>query len=419
MDIQKLLDERASTFEQAKELIERAEKENRSMSAEENAQYDKMNKDMDSLTDRVEKIKKQNERSSYMSESQGRVTKDSQETSIYEDYIKRSGDLTKRQAAELRATPEYREAYQKFLAFGSAGVTSDELRAMQADSAIGGGYTIAPQEMVRQLLKDVDDVAVIRQFAEVYQVTTSDSLGVPTLEKDADDADWTAELKTGSETEMEFGKRELKPYPLAKRVKLSNKLMRLSIFNAEQLVRERLAYKFGISQEKAFMTGDGVQKPLGLFVASSDGISTDRDKACGLQTKVKPDEIIDTKHMLKPQYWAGARWLFHRDILAHYRKMKDGNGQYIWQPGLQAGAPDRLLDIPYTLSEYAPKTLTSGLYVTLLGNLKYYWIADALDMQVQRLVELYAETNQTGFIGRMETDAMPVLEEAFVRVKMA
>jgi HK97 family phage major capsid protein len=74
--------------------------------------------------------------------------------------------------------------------------------------------------------------------------------------------------------------------------------------------------------------------------------------------------------------------------------------------------------MPVNMSEYAPSTMTSALYVGILGDFSQYWIADALDMQIQRLVELYAETNQTGFIGRMESDGMPVLEEAFVRVKL-
>ena len=71
------------------------------------------------------------------------------------------------------------------------------------------------------------------------------------------------------------------------------------------------------------------------------------------------------------------------------------------------------------MSEYAPNTFTTGLYVGLLGDFSHYWIADALEMTVQRLVELYAGTNQTGFIGRLETDGAPVLEEAFARVKLA
>ncbi len=87
--------------------------------------------------------------------------------------------------------------------------------------------------------------------------------------------------------------------------------------------------------------------------------------------------------------------------------------------GVRAGEPDRLLNLPVAMSENAPNTLTTGLYVGILGEFSNYWIADALDMQVQRLTELYAETNQTGFIGRMESDGMPVLAEAFVRVKLA
>jgi HK97 family phage major capsid protein len=70
------------------------------------------------------------------------------------------------------------------------------------------------------------------------------------------------------------------------------------------------------------------------------------------------------------------------------------------------------------LSEYAPNTFTSGKYVGILGDFRFYWIADALDMQIQRLVELYAETNQVGLIGRLETDGMPVLSEAFTRVTL-
>lgn len=78
-----------------------------------------------------------------------------------------------------------------------------------------------------------------------------------------------------------------------------------------------------------------------------------------------------------------------------------------------------LLGSPFNMSEYAPNTFTTGQYVGIFGDFSNYWIADALDMQVQRLVELYAATNQTGLIGRMETDGMPVLAEAFARVKLA
>lgn len=96
--------------------------------------------------------------------------------------------------------------------------------------------------------------------------------------------------------------------------------------------------------------------------------------------------------------------------------MRDSN--YIWNAGIKIGAPDTILDLSYKMSEYAPNTIGAGNYVGIIGDFSFYWIADALDMNIQRLVELYAEKNQTGFIGRLETDGMPVLAEAFVRVQL-
>jgi HK97 family phage major capsid protein len=219
---------------------------------------------------------------------------------------------------------------------------------------------------------------------------------------------------------MSFGKRELKPHPLAKSIKVSNKLLRSAAMNVEAIVQARLAYKFAVSQEKGFMTGNGVDKPLGIFTASADGVPTSRDVSAGnTTTLIKMDGLIAAKYSLKAQYQAVARWLFHRDAMKQISQLTDGQGQYLWQPSLQAGQPDRLLGLPIMMSEYVPNTFTTALYVGMLADFSWYWIADALDMQVQRLVELYAETNQTGYIGRLETDGMPVLAEAFARVKLA
>ena len=93
------------------------------------------------------------------------------------------------------------------------------------------------------------------------------------------------------------------------------------------------------------------------------------------------------------------RDLFHRDAVKQITKLKDGDGQYIWRQSVREGEPDTLLGLPMTISEWAPNTFTTGLYVGLLGDFQHYWIVDALAMQVQRLNELYAETNQVGFIG--------------------
>jgi len=274
---------------------------------------------------------------------------------------------------------------------------------------------------VNKLLKDVDNLVFIRQRATKFPLASAASMGVPTLANDISDSDWTTELATGSEdSTMSFGFRELHPHPLAKRIKLSNKLLRMSTIGVEALVRSRLAYKSAVSQEKAFMTGTGVNQPLGLFTASANGIPTSRDVSTGnTTTSLTFDGLIEAKYSLKGQYWNNADWIFHRDALKQLTKLKDGEGQYIWRESVRDGEPDRLLGRPIIMSEYAPNTFTTGLYVGLLGDYSNYWIADALDFQVQVLKELYAETNQTGYIGRLETDGMPTMSEGFARVKLA
>jgi HK97 family phage major capsid protein len=129
--------------------------------------------------------------------------------------------------------------------------------------------------------------------------------------------------------------------------------------------------------------------------------------------------LIEAKYTLKAGYWPRARWIFHRDAVKQLAKLQDDTGRYLWQNAIQLGQPDMLFGVPLFVSEYAPNTFTTGLYVGIIGDFSNYWIADALDFSTQRLNELYAATNQTGFIGRLESDGMPVLAEAFVRVKLA
>ena len=106
----------------------------------------------------------------------------------------------------------------------------------------------------------------------------------------------------------------------------------------------------------------------------------------------------------------------HRDVVAHTAKWKDEEGRYRLQASLIVGEADRIDGIPVAESEYAPNVMAPGQYVGIIGDLSYYWWADALSMEIQRLLELYAETNQIGLILRLETDGMPVLGEAFSRL---
>lgn len=311
------------------------------------------------------------------------------------------------------------KAFSNWMSKGMGGLTMEQKAVLQMDNLEGGGYLVVPEQMINELLKAVDDATPIRQIARKFRVNGAASMGVPTLDSDPSDFAWTAELGTIAEdTSMAFGKRSLTPHRLTKRILISRDLLRQAAMNPEQIVMDRLAYKFAISENKAFLTGSGAQQPLGLFTASPDGIPTSRDSVTASSTAFTADELIDIKHSLKANYWPNLKWLFHRDFLVRARKLKDGNGQYLWQPGLN-GIPNTLVDTPYVLDENAPNTFTSGNYVAIIGDFNYFWIVDSMQMEMQRLEELYAATSQVGFIGRAKLDAQPVLAEAFKRVKLA
>jgi HK97 family phage major capsid protein len=325
-----------------------------------------------------------------------------------------------RAAFGQRAAPEYRDAFRSFLRYGMNRAGS-EFRAMQMDIDTTGGFLLASEEFVAQLIKFVNNIVFVRQKATVYPVTKAESLGVPSLDTDVADPDWTGEIvAAGEDSSLTVGKRTLTPRPLSKLVKVSRTLLQRAIISPETLVSERLAYKFAVVEENAFLNGTGANQPLGVFTASDMGVTTSRDVSTdNTTTAVTADGLINAKYSLKVQYWPKAEWIFNRTVVRDIRKLKDGNGQYLWLAGLQGDRPSTILETPYSMSEYAPNTMTTGLYVGIIGDFSFYWIADALNYELQRLDELFAQTNQVGFIGRRAVDGMPVLAEAFARVKLA
>lgn len=411
MDINATRQERHGLAKQARDLLTAAEKDGgRDLTAEESATFDRLMEQVDGKDASIEREEKL--RAKERHDDQPAETRDRN----------RKGEETNGPDSgtdSLRAA-----AWRQFLIGGRESLSPEQARTMVAGSDPEGGYLVAPQQFVQGLIQRIDDDVAIRRLATVHTLTESASLGIPTLDTDMNDADWTSEVGTGSQDDaLRLGKRELVPNPLAKRTKVSRKLLRLTANSVEDLVMARLAYKFAVSQEKAFMTGDGNKKPLGVFTASAQGISTGRDVAIGAAgaiplTTATADQLIDGKYTLKAAYWRRAQWLFHRDMIKTIRKLKDTQGLYVWKAGL-SDSPDTILELPFIASEFAPNTLTANQYVGMLGDWTFYHIADSLAMEVQRLVELYAEANQVGYIGRLETDGMPVLEEAFVRLKVA
>lgn len=450
--ITELCEQRAEIFAKEKAIIDAAEKDGRDLTAEERAACDAMDNDIEALGKQVADKQSDAQRKERMKQLEADLRQPRNPTERRADptdfaQVKGADDEEVRsmveridQATSLGATRReafkdilkgytssrerdlVRTAARRFISAGQSSLSMKERAALQVDVSASGGTLVMPEEFLARVIIGLDERVYMRQLATIFTLANADSLGVPTLDTDPADADWTTELSTGSEdTSMSTGKRMLTPHPLAKRLKVSDTLLRKAPAS-EQLVRDRLTFKFGVSEEKAFLTGSGAGQPLGVFTASSQGISTSRDISTdNTSTNVTADGLINAKFNLMSQYLANSsslRWLFHRTVVRNIRKLKDGNGQYIWQAGL-AGTPDTILEVPYFMSEFAPSTLTASQYVGIIGDFSWYWIAEALKFQLKRLDELYAETNQVGFIGRMEVDGMPVLEEAFSRVQLS
>lgn len=428
MTIQELGQKKQELWKAMQDMNEVSTVEKRSFSAEESQKWDELNTAYEALEQQEKDLQLAEERSRLLADrerelsaSRGRKTEPDK---LPSGAPNADEHRSQQQTEKEKKRAEYRSQFNRYMKCEIP--TSEfesicERRALQVDNPVAGGYLALPQEMVNQLLKFVDDMVFIRQKATKYAVPMAQSLGCPTLENDIADADWTGEILTGSEdSTMSFGKRQLTPHPIAKRIRVSRNLLRMATIGAETLVNNRLAYKFAVTEEKAFLTGSGAGQPLGVFTASNDGIPTSRDVSTdNTGTAITADGLINAKFELKSQYQnsPSTAWGFSRTAVRNIRKLKDGNGQYLWLPGL-GGTPSTILDVPYFMSEFVPSTFTSGLYVGIIGDWSHYWIADALSMGIQRLEELYAATNQVGFIGRKEMDGMPVLAEAFARVKL-
>lgn len=296
MSFEKVLEmraERAGLITEARAILDAAEAEKREMTAEEQQKYNKIIEDARKLKEKAEREERQ---------------------IALENEVR--GMEQKPGASTQQETPEERmkKAFHSYLVTGAV---SEELRSLVSDVNPQGGYLHAPEQYVAELLKGINNAVFVMQYARKLQVTMANSLGVPTLESDLTDAAWTGEVALIPEdTNMSFGKRELKPEQLSKLVKVSSKLLTTSAIPVESLIAERMAYKFAVSLENGFLNGSGSSQPLGVFTASDKGIPTSRDiKEGNTATAVTADGLVSAKYALKQQYRTrnSVRWLFHRD----------------------------------------------------------------------------------------------------------
>lgn len=431
-EIQKKREERRKLGEQMRELNALAAKESRELTPEENEKFDKMHADGLRMAKEIERMETLAGYADDPSQRQVVIDPNADPSARAEEPETPAGDPDMRNAGQgPRDSKEYVQMFRSFLSapdrhaadaiLARAHAFRVEHRDLQVDNDTQAGFLVPPEQFVMELLKDLDNEQIIRGFARSFQVRQAKSLGV--VKRTTKASTWArgTEIQAPTkDTALAYGKRELFPHDAAGEIVVSRNFLRQGMVPGEQIVREELVRGGGELLEQEYMTGSGTGgEGLGVFTASADGISTSRDVSTGnTATAIGVQGLREAKYAIKAAYWPFLRWIGSRTFHKQLYGLADGQGRPLFVESLRVGEPDLCMGFPVHISEFAPSTFTTGQYVAILGDWRYYWIADALDIEIQRLDELYARTHQVGFIARLKTDSMPVLEECWSRVKL-
>jgi HK97 family phage major capsid protein len=274
-----------------------------------------------------------------------------------------------------------------------------------------GGFLV-PAEFERQLIMALQDANIIRSLAKTISTNAPHKI---TLAGSGTTANWIAENAAIPDKTPQFGQKVLDAFKLTDLVKVSVELLQDSMFDVENYLVAEFARAFGAAEESAFCVGTGAGQPTGLFTAAGGanvGVTTSGASAITL------DNIVDLVYALKSPYRRNAAFLMTDTTVSSLRKLKDSNGQFLWQPSAQAGQPDRLLGYPLHTTPYAP-TVAAGALTVAFGDFSSYWIADRTGRTMQRLNELYAGNAQIGFLATERVDGKVVVADGIQLLQMA
>jgi HK97 family phage major capsid protein len=390
--ITELREKRARVWEKAKVFLDERRGEDDLLSAEDAATYEKMETEVVNLGKEIERLERQAALDLELSKA----------TSLPLRTMPGVGE--ERQG---RATDEYTKAFWKHMRNRG----DYEVRnALTVGTDSEGGYLV-PDEFERTLIEALEEENIMRQLAKVITTSSGDKK-IPVVASKGTAA-WVDEEGAIPEDDDVFGQVSIGAYKVATMIKVSEELLNDSIFNLESYIAREFARRIGAKEEEAFLVGDGSGKPAGIFDDTHGG-------EIGVTTStanIKMDEIFDLFYSLKSPYRKRATFITNDATVKEIRKLKDGQGQYLWQPSVKAGEPDTLLNRPVRTSAYVP-TIEPGVKVIAFGDFGYYWIADRQGRAFQRLNELYAATGQVGFRATQRVDGKLILKEAVKILKM-
>jgi HK97 family phage major capsid protein len=393
--ILELREKRAKLWDSTKAFLDSRRNENGLLSAEDTATYEKMEADVVSLGKEIDRLERQAVLDLELSKptSTAITNKPSQH-----QETEKTG----------RASSEYKAAFWKAMKNKNS---FDVQNALQAGTDSEGGYLV-PDEFERTLVEALQEENIFRQLATII-TTSSGDRKIPVVATKGT-ASWVDEEGAIPETDDTFGQVSIGAYKLATMIKVSEELLNDSVFNLERYIAKEFGRRIGAKEEEAFFIGDGTGKPTGIFNSSGGaGVGVTTASA----TAITIDEITDLFYSLKSPYRKNAVFVTNDATVKSIRKLKDGNGQYLWQPSVTAGQPDTILNRPLKTSAYVPGIAAAAKTIAF-GDFSYYWVADRQGRAFQRLNELYAATGQVGFKATQRVDGKLILAEAIKVLQM-
>lgn len=393
---QNLREERAKLVKQWREILDKADAENRGLNADEKVAVEKYEKDIDDIKARVDA----NERLAKLESEERAVVPESQ----------RGAGKSVETAAELKPADLYRAAFWEHVRTGSP--IPKELRSHTVGTDTRGGFTV-PDEFRATLIQALEEANVMRGLATVI-TSSSGTMSVPKVSAHGTAA-WTAEEAAYTETNETFAEVTFNAYKAATIVKVSEELLNDSAFNLEGYIAREFGRQIADLEETAFVVGDGSSKPTGVVGGSTLG------KTATATNAITADELMDTQYALARPYRKRATWLMNDSTVKAIRKLKTGvssDNTYLWSPGLSANEPDRLLGSPVVTSPDMA-AIATGNKAVLYGDFSYYWIVDRQAIGLQRLEELYAANGQVGFRMAKRVDGKLTLATAVYHLILA
>ncbi len=388
MTILELREKRAKAWEAAKAFLDSHRNDKGVLSTEDDAAYTRMEQDITDLGKEIARLERQEALDAELSKPTTAPLTGKPMNGSNSDEPKTG-----------RASDAYRQGMLKALRTNFKQITDVLSEGVDEN----GGYLV-PEEYDRRLIDVLEEENIFRKLGTTITTSGQHKINIAGSKPAASWIEEGGALTFGDAT---FAQIILDAHKLHVAIKVTEELLYDNAFNLESYIITQFGKALGNAEEDAFLNGDGQGKPLGLFAATGGGTV-----AGTLTAAIKSDDMLDLVYALKRPYRESASFIMNDKTLASLRKLKDNNGQYIWQPSYQAGEPDRVLGYAVHTSAYAPEDAIA------FGDYKYYNIGDRGTRSFQELRELFAGNGMVGFLAKERVDGKLVLPEAVQILKL-